>query len=56
VVNAFKAANNKEKSNNSNDKKRKANENYALNDDIFDEFNLNDNVSNKDEANTDSDE
>jgi hypothetical protein len=56
MVNAFKAANNKEKSSTSNDKKREANENYAFNDDIFDEFNLNDNVSNKDEANTDCDE
>jgi hypothetical protein len=40
----------------SNDKKRKANENYAFNDDIFDDFNLDDDVSNKDEANTASDE
>jgi hypothetical protein len=56
MVNAFKAANNKEKSSTSNDKKLKANENYVFNDDIFDEFNLDDDVSNKDEANTDSDE
>ena len=56
MVNAFKAANNKEKSSTSNDKKRKANENYAFDDDIFDEFNLDDDVSNKDEANTDPDE
>jgi hypothetical protein len=49
MVNTFKAANN-------NDKTRKANENYAFDDDIFDEFHLDDNVSDKDEANTDSDE
>jgi hypothetical protein len=56
MVNAFKAANNKEKSSTSNDKKRKANENYAFDEDIFDEFNFDDDVSNKDEANTDPDE
>jgi hypothetical protein len=54
MLNAFKAANNKEKSSTSNDKKRKANENYAFNDDIFDEFNIDDDVSNKDDTNTDS--
>jgi hypothetical protein len=55
MVKAFKAANNKEKSSTSNDKKRKANEKYAFDDDIFDEFNLDDNVSSKDDENTDSD-
>jgi hypothetical protein len=55
MVNAFKAAKNKQKSSTFNDKMFKANENNAFDDDIFDEFNLNDNVSNKDEANTDSD-
>jgi hypothetical protein len=56
MVNALKAASNEEKSSTSNDKKRKANENYAFNDDIFHEFNLDNDVSNKDEANTDFDE
>jgi hypothetical protein len=56
MVNAFKAADNKERSSTSNDKKRKANENYAFDDDIFDELNIDDNVSNKDEANMDFDE
>jgi hypothetical protein len=56
MVNAFKAASNEEKSSTSNDKKRKANENYAFDDDIFYWFNLDDDVSNKDEANTDFDE
>jgi hypothetical protein len=54
MVNAFKAANVKEKS--FNDKKRKANKNFAFDDDIFDAFNLNDDVSNKDEANMNTDE
>jgi hypothetical protein len=56
MVNAFKVANIKEKSSTYNDKKRKTNENYAFDDDIFDEFDLDDHVSNNDEANTDSDE
>jgi hypothetical protein len=56
MVNAFKAANNKEKNSTSNDNKRNTNENYAFDDDIIDEFNLDDDVSNKDEANSDSDE
>jgi hypothetical protein len=56
MVNAFKAANCKEKSNIFKDKKRKANENYVFDDDIFDAFNLNDDVCNKDETNVDSDE
>jgi hypothetical protein len=56
VVNAFKAANRKEKSNIFYDRKRKSNENYAFDDDIFDAFNLNDDVCNKDETNADSDE
>jgi hypothetical protein len=56
VVNALKAANSKEKSSTSNDKKREANENYAFDDDIFDELNLDDNVCNKDDTNTDTDE
>jgi hypothetical protein len=39
MVNAFKAENKKEKSNIFNDKKRKANEDYAIDDDIlFDAF------------------
>jgi hypothetical protein len=44
MVNAFKAVNRKEKSNIFNNKKHKANENYAFDDDIFDAFNLNDDV------------
>jgi hypothetical protein len=57
MVNTFKAVNYKEKSIIFKDKKRKANENYAFDDDIFDAFNLNDNVCNKNETtNTDSDE
>jgi hypothetical protein len=39
MVNAFKEENHKEKSNILNDKKRKANESYAVDDDIlFDAF------------------
>jgi hypothetical protein len=39
MVNAFKAENQKEKSNILNDKKRKANESYAFDDDtLFDAF------------------
>jgi hypothetical protein len=49
MVNALKAANCKEKSDIFNDKKRKADENYAFDDDIFDAFNLNDDVCNKDD-------
>jgi hypothetical protein len=56
MVNAFKAATWKEKSNIFNDKQCKSNESYAFDDDIFDAFNLNDNVCNKDEANADSNE
>jgi hypothetical protein len=56
MVNAFKAANHKEKRNIFIDKKRKANENYAFDDDIFDAFNLDDDVCNKDETNMDFDE
>jgi hypothetical protein len=54
MVNAFKAVNCKEKSNIFNDRKRKANENYAFDDDIFDAINLNDDVCNKNETNADS--
>jgi hypothetical protein len=56
MVNTFKATNHKEKSYMFNDKTLKANETYAFDDDIFDAFKLNDNVCNKDEANTDSNE
>jgi hypothetical protein len=44
MVNTFKAANIKEKSNIFNDKKREENENFAFEDDIFDAFNLHDDV------------
>jgi hypothetical protein len=49
----------KESGNKSNDKKRKANENYAFDDDVFDQFNINDMhdiINPDDENNTDSDE
>jgi hypothetical protein len=45
MVKAFKEASNKEKSSTSNDKKRKANENYAFDDDIFYGFNLDEKVA-----------
>jgi hypothetical protein len=60
MVNAFKAASNKkELENKSNDKKRKAHENYAFDDDVFDQFNIDDMhdiINQDDENNTDSDE
>jgi hypothetical protein len=56
MVNTIKATNHKEKSNIFNDKKCKANEYYAFDNDIFDAFNCNDDVCNKDEANIDSNE
>jgi hypothetical protein len=61
MVNAFKAASNakEEWRNKSNDKKRKANENYAFDDDVFNQFNIDDMhdiINQDDENNTDSDE
>lgn len=58
MVNAFKAANKQETENKSSNKKRKANDNYAFDDDIFDEFDINDDeeVSKNNKDNSDSDE
>jgi hypothetical protein len=57
ILNAFKAAYySKDTCCTYNDKRHKAHDSNAFDDEKFDEFNLDDNVSNKYEANTDSDE